>query len=232
MLPSAAETRESAGADRQGACRDPRAFIPESQSIDARQQAERFAQFRAREHEVQTELRRHVTREVRQLIHLQLDAAERHRRGAKALEWSRKAADTLGVALAPIAACGRGCNACCHQPVMLFASEARQIGKEIGRVPKVVPLALRERKPNWRGAEHPCQFLRNGECSIYAHRPMACRLLFNMDRDSLLCEHADQPSQVPYFNAREIELRVAAIACGDPTEYLAEMNDFFQTGLT
>lgn len=38
------------------------------------------------------------------------------------------------------------------------------------------------------GYHNPCTFLRDGVCSIYEHRPFACRTYVSLDADALLCE--------------------------------------------
>ena len=62
----------------------------------------------------------------------------------------------------------------------------------------------------------PCVFLESGQCQIYEHRPLACRLLLNLDEDDLLCHlvpNAEAP-RVPYLNTREHEVR-ALLAFGN-----------------
>jgi uncharacterized protein (DUF2267 family) len=34
-------------------------------------------------------------------------------------------------------------------------------------------------------------FLKAGKCSIYKHRPIACRVHFTLDRDNLLCRFTE-----------------------------------------
>lgn len=44
-----------------------------------------------------------------------------------------------------------------------------------------------------------CTFLVDGSCSIYEHRPLACRNQINLDRDALMCELVEGSApQVPY----------------------------------
>ena len=86
-----------------------------------------------------------------------------------------------------IAACHRGCAHCCHTAVGLFRPEAQMLGKAIGRRPRIVvghhPLTSVE-----VGYQNPCAFLHGNECSIYEHRPLACRILINIDSEPTLCE--------------------------------------------
>lgn len=188
----------------------------------------RWSDFLTREEEVSAELERRV-RPVVELMELQLDAAmrERKRSTTKAILWLRKAANVWGGAISPIAACESGCSACCHISVTLLASEAAMIGKEIGRMPNEVPVEKRNARPSMRrGAGYACPFLVEDSCSIYAQRPVACRLLLNIDRDALLCQHRETQDLVPYVDARVFELRLAASANLEK-DYTADIRDFF-----
>lgn len=183
---------------------------------------ERWAEFLEREEQVRSEASKRVSA-VAEVIGLQLVAA---RTFPKKYIWIRKAIATFAAAIAPMAACRSGCSACCHIPVELMASEAQLIGRAIGRVVAVVPTEKRNvSAPTWQGEGHACQFLVAGECGIYEHRPLACRLLFNMDKDELLCQHRAQPVLVPYADTSEF-VRVASTLAA-PNDYLAELNDFF-----
>lgn len=109
-------------------------------------------------------------------------------------------ADDYAVHIAPRATCRRGCSHCCNVGVRLFEQEAQMLAQRIGVKAKTTKL-----RDTWRefdyGYHRPCTFLVNGECSIYEHRPFACRALYNMDEDSLLCElHPPLSIPVPYFN--------------------------------
>lgn len=121
-------------------------------------------------------------------------------------------------------ACSGNCTHCCHIPVGLYETEARVIGKAIGREPERAqhdPL-LSERP---YGYDRACPFLKEGRCSIYEHRPLACRLQLNLDVDDLLCELVPDASvPVPLANTSAFHVLYAA-ACQDDT--LADIRDFF-----
>lgn len=187
----------------------------------------RWQEFLKREQAVRDELARR-SEGVLELANLQLRAAAGARMYSKrkVIAWLRKAAATFEGAIAPMAACRANCSACCHVPVMLLASEAQVIGREIGRVPRDVPVERRDQAPpSWRGTGHACQFLINDHCSIYASRPIACRLLFNLDRDALLCQHQESPTLVPYADTRTFQLQAAAAA--SQNDYVADLGEFF-----
>lgn len=140
-------------------------------------------------------------------------------------------ADAWSEAIAPAAACTRGCNHCCHVAVAVFESEAKSIAQELkvelARHPAdhngVHP--TKEEFAQDFGYHRPCVFLRDGECSIYENRPLACRLQLNMDIDSLLCElHPGHVIEVPYANASSLHMLAAAMFFKDD---VADIREWF-----
>ncbi|WP_083293393.1 YkgJ family cysteine cluster protein [Hydrogenophaga sp. PML113] len=76
------------------------------------------------------------------------------------------------------------------------------------------------------GYDRPCVFLTGGRCSIYAHRPLACRTLVNMDDTSVLCElEPGVAVPVPYGNAIAIQGRFALVT---QREVFADIRDWFR----
>jgi Fe-S-cluster containining protein len=113
------------------------------------------------------------------------------------IHWLRQMAETFADAVAPQAACSDACDGCCHQPVSVTLQEAQVISREIG-VPLQEPTEW-STLPVMKYAGQPCVFLRDSRCTIYRSRPMVCRLIFNMDADSLLCQMVPgRRSQAPY----------------------------------
>jgi len=193
-------------------------------------QQERFSEFLARADVVKDQLAERFGG-VEVVLELQQQAAMKAPSVAKKIHWLRKGAATIASAVDGLAACGAACDACCHIPVMLLASEAKVIGKEIGIQPLDVPVERRDVKPpTFRGEKFPCPFLRDKLCSIRESRPLACRLLFNLDRDNYLCQHHELSSQVPYLDTRPFEISMG-LAIRIPGDYVAELRDFFPNGL-
>lgn len=129
--------------------------------------------------------------------------------------------DQYGALAAPHAACRSSCTHCCHIPVALSPGEARLIGDMIGRTPSFVEpsITLKDRRSG-----NPCTFLKDGRCSIYAARPMACRAHYNMDSDPLLCELIDGVSvPVFYLNVSSFQQACAVL---NP-DGLADIRAFF-----
>lgn len=114
-----------------------------------------------------------------------------------------KIADRIAEAISPHAGCQRMCSHCCNISVGLSAAEARHIGAAIGVTPRSNVSSLGDRSALIdRYFGEPCPFLENQECSIYAHRPVACRLHFTLDRDGYFCSTQIHPedSLVPAVN--------------------------------
>jgi Fe-S-cluster containining protein len=133
---------------------------------------------------------------------------------AKRVMWLRKAADYLQDGAAHLAACRKGCSHCCHISVMVSRAEAQVIAKETGARLNVAAgrfsmQGFEEQLETIQSATlqtygEPCTFLRAGACSIYASRPLQCRLLLNLDEDDLLCQLIENcESNVPYLNTTQ-----------------------------
>jgi Fe-S-cluster containining protein len=63
--------------------------------------------------------------------------------------------------------------------------EAEMLGSALKRRPKKV--ADTKLSTFDYGYHNPCTVLKNGECSIYAHRPLVCQIYFSVDTDALFC---------------------------------------------
>ena len=121
--------------------------------------------------------------------------------------------------------------------MVITSVEAQLIGEAVRRKPARLKEALRLKDaatdPGYAGrqrsAEHrvlgtPCPFLKQGECSVYEHRPFACRTHLSLDDDDLLCqliEGVDVP--VPYANAT---MPYGVFLAAQPNEQLADIREF------
>jgi Fe-S-cluster containining protein len=125
--------------------------------------------------------------------------------------------------------------------VTISSIEAALVGRAAGRVPqrpeRSVQLANLNSEADvadaqaWLQATRmglPCPFLQDNRCSVYEHRPLACRTLINLDDDDLLCRHAEDgpPASVPYADARMF--RALALAAQADSRF-ADIRDFFPT---
>ncbi|SHH63215.1 YkgJ family cysteine cluster protein [Ferrimonas marina] len=79
--------------------------------------------------------------------------------------------------------CRRGCNHCCYIPVEVCLIEAAVIAESCGH--QQLPLA--DRTIPVIQERTPCPFLKDGECSVYEVRPLACRMKLSGD-DPAMCE--------------------------------------------
>jgi Fe-S-cluster containining protein len=133
---------------------------------------------------------------------------------AKRVHWLRKAAETATRDVAAVAACRKGCAHCCRITVAVSRAEAQMIAKETGRPLNRQAGAFTVENQNdftdpkarlaAAGFGKPCPFLKDEACSIYAFRPLACRLQVNLDEDDLLCQLVEgHTSSVPYLNLME-----------------------------
>ena len=155
--------------------------------------------------------------------------------------WLRQMAETFADAVAPQAACSQACDGCCYQPVSVTLEEAQVISREIG-----VPLHMPQEwntLPVMKFAGQPCVFLQDSRCTIYQHRPMVCRLIFNMDADALLCQMVPGArSQAPYADHgiyKELYIRAHLPKVKSQEEMqaalkslrMADLREFFPNGL-
>lgn len=126
-------------------------------------------------------------------------------------------------------ACRRGCNHCCHTEVLMTPEEAEAVGKRIGRMPRH-PKLRSERNKNFDCSYgNPCTFLKNGECSIYENRPVACRAQYSLDVDALLCEipPGEPPRPVPYQNPMPFNMILLHIVQPQTPACMADIREYF-----
>jgi hypothetical protein len=114
--------------------------------------------------------------------------------------------------------CKEGCGACCHLEVFISEDEADLLAKLIQEQkipidrPRLEEQASRDLKsPLWSGMprkDNRCIFLAEGEnCTIYNHRPLACRKLIVSSPN----ENCSTPgSQVETGVVRDAEIIVSA----------------------
>jgi Fe-S-cluster containining protein len=142
-------------------------------------------------------------------------------------------AGELGKAARDLVPCSRGCSKCCHMATMLTAQEATLIAQQTGA-------RLAEPQVYFSGAdgEHeryagqPCPFLKNDVCSIYQHRPFACRVHVHIDRDNTLCQVVPgERIRVPMLDTMEFDTRYVAAFGGPFSAKLADIREFFPKGL-
>lgn len=101
----------------------------------------------------------------------------------------------LNEAISPLVACANKCSHCCYQAVEISTEEARLITQFTGVEFEDVDSDISEDVVSrYKGVK--CSFLNNGRCTIYAVRPLACKLSFNLSGTSSLCD-TKTPAEVP-----------------------------------
>lgn len=147
----------------------------------------------------------------------------------KRLKMLRLLADKINDAVSSQSACRRGCDACCKIQVEMTGWEARVIAEELG-------IEVKE-PPEYGGSDSrvlsldlmgkPCGFLKDGDCSIYASRPIACRLHHSLNADAAMCQPTVNPedSMVPTLNLTVVHIAYAI--CSGSTKP-GDIADFFE----
>lgn len=120
-----------------------------------------------------------------------------------------------------LTSCTKGCHLCCRQSVNVYTSEAAVIGaycKENG-IEISKEYLKKQLMFGWKEIAKKdcgwCVFLKNGECSIYPVRPIACRNHFVISPPHL-CDTVKYPSDKGYRIAQKmlIEPLMLSVAYG------------------
>lgn len=144
----------------------------------------------------------------------------------------RRLADRIATAIAPHSVCRKGCAHCCNIAVAMSDLEARVIGAEIGVVPRKtagVASATKADRTQFTLSHfgEPCPFQVDGACSIYASRPLSCRLHFNIGDSPFFCstDIAPEDSIVPNLDLTMFWIGLAAVTEG---AVHGDIRDFFR----
>ncbi|MDX9668714.1 YkgJ family cysteine cluster protein [Pseudomonas sp. P8_250] len=135
-------------------------------------------------------------------------------------------ADKLSKAVRPYAACKSGCSYCCSIAATITETEALIMSRASGIKPKKLVGGIDEEKTRDKWFGVPCTFLKNGRCSIYNARPLACRLHANLANTSFFCDTEVPPGEslVPQMNLDQIN---QAFAMEFFRDAWADIRDFF-----
>lgn len=99
-------------------------------------------------------------------------------------------ADEHVTALAPLVICKVGCSHCCKISVPILEHEAVRLAEASGRTMRRLDHRTIEEVMT-AGLEfvgRPCPFLLNEKCSVYASRPLVCRVHHSLNDDVSACE--------------------------------------------
>ena len=115
----------------------------------------------------------------------------------------RQIVDKAAAVIQPFTPCRKGCSACCHNPAVISEVDAMLVSEATG-----TPIARPARLFDAAGgpaarqaffahyAGKPCTFLKDGVCSIYAHRPVVCRVQHSLEDSPAPCDDGGQPAAV------------------------------------
>jgi len=142
-------------------------------------------------------------------------------------------ASEIATAISPHAACAPQCAQCCHISVALSALEAQRIASAYGLSITPAPGDQDEAVLQRTYFGEPCPFVHDNQCSIYEHRPLACRLHFSLDADAYFCQTdiAPEDSAVPNVDMRAFWLTYAVLSMNAGST-IGDIRQFFPNGLT
>jgi uncharacterized protein len=145
-------------------------------------------------------------------------------------------ADEMTAAAAPYSPCKRGCSACCHMATLISEPEAEMMAAALRikiHKPKTWPFfdlktgVAHEYRDQFSetffGYEKPCTFLVNNECSIYEHRPLACRVHLNMGANAEPCQ-MDAGRETAMLNLLKLDEAYAMIGM---TARMHDIREYF-----
>lgn len=153
------------------------------------------------------------------------------------IHWLRIEADQVLSAASEVSPCKRGCSHCCRIGVLASKAEAQYIAREIGwplgHPAEMINLdghgdldAQVFERAAGRFLGVPCPFLKNDACSIYRHRPLACRHHISLANDDAGCRLEDgKVKDVAYLNRSDAKV-AAVIAMGQHAAY-ADLREWF-----
>jgi len=142
----------------------------------------------------------------------------------------RKLSDRVADAISDNVACkGNGCSHCCYQAVTITSIEAGWLEEASGRKASLNVHRgledLEQMRADFTG--HPCPLLaRDGACSVYASRPIACRLSMNIGASPFFCDTSipAELSSVPALDLTQFWIIYSQIT---EKATLGDVRDFF-----
>lgn len=119
----------------------------------------------------------------------------------------RLIADRYGDAVKPHAPCRKGCSSCCYQAVAISLPEALLLSQASGRRAERINRGLGETYVALTRAQTeaygvPCPFLSaaDGICTVYEHRPMACRVHHVLNETAAQCDVTKEKADAPIIS--------------------------------
>ncbi len=116
--------------------------------------------------------------------------------------------------------CRKGCSWCCHQPVFANTYELRYLARHIRdsfTKEEQLQIFLRSEEKNSTAEEmsekqvlsykRPCPLLKDGACTAYQARPLACRIYLSMNVDTCIQFYQHPGSDESYPALLDFPLR-------------------------
>ena len=99
-------------------------------------------------------------------------------------------ADKFNAAISERATCQKGCSYCCSMQTLIYRHEAILLSRASGRTYVELPFRPHDRvlAEMYALPFRPCPFLVSGKCSVYARRPMICRLHHSFNDNPRDCD--------------------------------------------
>lgn len=124
-------------------------------------------------------------------------------------------------------ACKKGCSACCQMNITVSSMEAESIAAATGRPAAIVTETIAHPQEEFIG--NPCPFLRANECSIYDHRPLACRKHSSYFTTEKWCSPPYVNTvQAPLVRFSGLDEALAVVSVRKGTTVFADIRDFFR----
>jgi uncharacterized protein len=137
------------------------------------------------------------------------------------------AIDQISKIREPFVACSKGCADCCKMNISISRLEAQAISDATGKTFVNLSNSISHEDPKFIGV--PCPFLNEDSCSIYEHRPLACRTHSSFHTsaewckpDALLLERS-----VPMLGWSGIETAFIETSIDKNQFVIADIRDFF-----
>ena len=142
-------------------------------------------------------------------------------------------AGRVNAAVQPHTACRTGCSYCCSMPTMIFQHEAERLADASGR--PAVPVRFRSHDHALLAAlrfyGQACPFLDEGRCTVYAARPIICRLHHSLNASPANCDCSIPPAErkgVAQYDPDYVETPYRLLSIrANPRESWGAIQEFF-----
>ena len=168
----------------------------------------------------------HIERHTRRIMQMNATVGAKRQR-------LLELADRVNAAVQPHAACRAGCSYCCSMPAMIYRHEAERLAEASGR--PAISLRFRPRGHALLAAHRfygqACPFLNEGRCTVYAARPIICRLHHSLNASPANCDCSIPPTElkgVGEYSSDYVEMPYHLLSIrANPDEPWGAIQEFF-----